>query len=99
MGSPYAGKSYNMYNTSLKRWEQFWVDNSAGMMFFYGNLKAGVMDFWTDNIPQPDGTSLKRHLQFFNISPDIVRQFSQKSTDDGKTWTLDYDFTYHRHKS
>jgi hypothetical protein len=99
MGSPYAGKSYNMYNTGLKRWEQFWVDNSAGMMFFYGNLKAGVMDFWTDNIPQPDGTSLKRHLQFFNISPDTVRQFSQKSTDDGKTWTLDYDFTYHRHKS
>jgi hypothetical protein len=98
-GSPYAGKSYNAYNANLKRWEQFWVDNSAGMMFFYGGLKDGVMDFWTDVIPQPGGTTLKRHLQFFNLSPDTVRQFSQKSVDAGKTWTLDYDLTYHRRKS
>ena len=25
LNSPYQGKSYNTYNTSLKRWEQFWV--------------------------------------------------------------------------
>jgi tetratricopeptide (TPR) repeat protein len=29
-GNPYAGRSYNMYNAALKRWEQYWVDNSAG---------------------------------------------------------------------
>ena len=98
-GLPYAGKSYNAYNTNLKRWEQFWVDNSAGMITFYGNLKDGVMDFMTDDIPQPGGTTLKRHLQFFPVSSDTVRQFSQKSTDGGKTWTVEYDFTYHRRKS
>jgi hypothetical protein len=36
-GNPYSGKSYNIYNTALKRWEQFWVDNSAGNIFFYGD--------------------------------------------------------------
>ena len=46
------------------------------MIHFYGGLKDGVMDFYTDEIPQPDGTKLKRHLQFFNLSPDKVRQFS-----------------------
>jgi len=35
----YAGKSYNIYNPDLKRWEQFWVDNVGGMMHFYGGIK------------------------------------------------------------
>jgi hypothetical protein len=96
---PYAGKSYNAYNTTLKRWEQFWVDNSQGMIFFYGNLKDGVMDFQTDEIPQANGTKIRRRLQFFNLSPDTVRQFSQQTADGGKTWTVEYDFTYRRRKS
>lgn len=96
LGSPYAGKSYNVWNAGFKRWEQFWVDNSGGMIHFYGALKDSVMDFWTDDIPQPDGTKLRRHLQFFNLGPDKVRQFSQGSKDGGKTWSVEYDFTYLR---
>jgi len=96
--STYAGKSYNIYNPDLKRWEQFWVDNVGGAIHFYGGLQDGVMDFYTDEVVQPDGTKLKRHLQFFNLSPDKVRQFSQGSTDGGKTWKVEYDFTYTRKK-
>ncbi len=99
IGNPgYTGKSYNIYNANFKRWEQFWVDSQGGMIHFYGNLNNGVMDFYTDEIPQPDGTKLKRHLQFFNLGPDKVRQFSQGSTDGGKTWNVEYDLTYNRKK-
>lgn len=56
------------------------------------------MDYWTDEIPQPDGTKLKRHLQFIKLGPDKVRQFSQGSNDGGKTWFVEYDFTYNRKK-
>jgi tetratricopeptide (TPR) repeat protein len=94
----YSGKSYNIFNTALKRWEQYWVDNSGGNIFFYGGLKDGVMDYWTDEIPQPDGAKLKRHLQFIKLGPDKVRQFSQGSNDGGKTWFVEYDFTYNRKK-
>jgi tetratricopeptide (TPR) repeat protein len=94
----YSGKSYNIYNTALKRWEQYWVDNTGGNIFFYGGLKDGAMDYWTDEIPQPDGTKLKRHLQFIKLGPDKVRQFSQGSNDGGKTWFVEYDFTYNRKK-
>jgi tetratricopeptide (TPR) repeat protein len=96
LNNPYAGKSYNIYNTALKRWEQYWVDNVGGNIFFYGGLKDGVMDYWTDDLPQPDGTKLKRHLQFFKLGPDTVRQFSQGSSDSGRTWQVEYDFTYTR---
>jgi tetratricopeptide (TPR) repeat protein len=94
----YSGKSYNIYNAALKRWEQYWVDNAGGNIFFYGSLKDGVMDYWTDDIPQPDGQKLKRHLQFIKLEPDKVRQFSQGSNDGGKTWFVEYDFTYNRKK-
>jgi len=94
----YSGKSYNIYNTALKRWEQYWVDNAGGNIFFCGGLKDGAMDYWTDEIPQPDGTKLKRHLQFIKLGPDKVRQFSQGSNDGGKTWFVEYDFTYKRKK-
>jgi tetratricopeptide (TPR) repeat protein len=97
-GNPYSGKSYNIYNSALKRWEQFWVDNSGGNIFFYGGLKDGAMDYWTDEIPQSSGPALKRHLQFIKLGPDKVRQFSQGSTDGGKTWKPEYDFTYIRKK-
>jgi tetratricopeptide (TPR) repeat protein len=95
-GSPYFGKSYNTWNPNLKRWEQYWVDTSAGVMFFHGGLKDSTMDYWTDDVPQTTGGTLLRHLQFFNLGPDKVRQFSQGSTDGGKTWYTEYDFIYTR---
>jgi hypothetical protein len=95
-GGPYFGKSYNTWNVSLKRWEQYWVDNAAGVIFFHGGIKDGVMDYWTDDVPQPAGGTLLRHLQFFNLGPDKVRQFSQGSNDSGKTWHVEYDFVYTR---
>jgi len=95
-GSPYFGKSYNTWNSNLKRWEQYWVDTSGGVMFFHGNLKDNIMDYWTDDVPQSGGGTLLRHLQFFNLGPDKVRQFSQGSSDGGKTWHTEYDFIYTR---
>jgi len=95
---PYSGKSYNIYNQAQKRWEQYWVDNVGGNIFFYGGLKDGVMDYFTDEIPQTTGPALKRHLQFIPSGSDKVRQFSRGSTDGGKTWTVEYDFTYTRKK-
>ena len=96
--SGYAGKSYNVYNTVEKRWEQFWVDNAAGMIHFTGGLKDGVMDFYTADETQPEGTTPIRHLRFFPLGPDKVRQYSQGSTDHGKTWTDEYDLIYTRKK-
>jgi tetratricopeptide (TPR) repeat protein len=98
LNSPYSGKSYNIYNGALKRWEQYWVDNVGGNIFFHGELKDGVMDYWTDDIPQSSGPALRRHLQFSKLGPDKVRQFSRGSTDGGKTWNVEYDFTYIRKK-
>jgi tetratricopeptide (TPR) repeat protein len=97
LNNPYSGKSYNIYDQALKRWEQYWVDNAGGNIFFHGELlKDGVLDYWTDDIPQATGPNLRRHLQFIPMGPDKVRQFSRGSVDGGKTWNVEYDFTYVR---
>jgi hypothetical protein len=44
------------------------------------------------------GGKVLRRLTFFNLGADRVRQFSERSTDGGKTWTIGYDFTYIRKK-
>jgi tetratricopeptide (TPR) repeat protein len=98
VGLPYSGKSYNIYDATLKQWEQFWVDTAGTVTYFHGGLKDGTMDYYTDPLPQPDGTKIVRHLQFFNLGPDKVRQFCQASKDGGKTWVVQYDFTYIRKK-
>jgi tetratricopeptide (TPR) repeat protein len=100
LNNPYSGKSYNIYDQALKRWEQYWVDNVGGNIFFHGELgKDGVMEYWTDDIPQATGPILRRHLQFIPMGPDKVRQFSRGSVDGGKTWNVEYDFTYVRKSS
>ena len=93
--SAYSGKSYNIYNADLNRWEQFWVDNRGDMIHFFGSLAEGVMDFHTEPIP---GKALIRRLRFYNLGTDRVRQLSEGSEDGGKTWTVEYDFTYNRER-
>ena len=92
-----SGKSFNHYDTSRKIWMQDWVDSQSNSIHFEGRLENGVMSFYADS-NRPDGTPIKRHLQFFKLDSDHVRQFSQQSADAGKTWTTEYDFTYNRKK-
>jgi hypothetical protein len=92
-----TGKSFNHYDTSRKIWMQDWVDSQSNSIHFEGKLEDGVMSYYADS-RKPDGTPIRRHLQFFKLDADHVRQFSQQSSDGGKSWTTEYDFTYNRKK-
>ena len=92
-----TGKSFNIYDSNTKKWEQYWVDSNGGRIFFSGHLNGTTMDYFADT--DESGKKATRHLQFFNVGPDEVRQFSQRSEDGGKTWSVEYDFTYYRKKS
>ncbi|HEV8337099.1 MAG TPA: tetratricopeptide repeat protein [Candidatus Polarisedimenticolia bacterium] len=93
-----TGKSLNLYDKIKGRWQQTWIDNQGDAIEFTdGEYKDGVLRFRAEK-KQADGTTLKRRLSFFNLGPDKVRQFSEQSTDGGKTWTTEYDLTYNRIK-
>lgn len=95
----YAGKSYNTYNAVTHQWQQTWVDNKGGSAeFLQGKASTGKIVFITNPQLQPDSTMQIRRLSFFKIDDDKVRQFAEKSVDEGKTWSTEYDLEYRRKK-
>lgn len=43
---------------------------------------------------RPDGKPCARRLTFTPLSGKRVRQFSQGTSDGGKTWSTEYDLIY-----
>jgi len=98
-GLRYAGKSYNSYNASNKKWQQYWIDNSGGITeYFNGHYEPGKMIVETENKKINDTTWLIQKMTFHNLGPDKVRQHGENSNDGGKTWTTSFDLEYRRKK-
>ena len=94
----FNGKSINFYNKQTQKWEQHWVGSAGGYQkFINGEYKDDAMRFTFNRINADKTISIGR-FTFFNQGPDQVRQFSESSNDEGKTWNVDYDFTYIRNK-
>ena len=90
-----AGKSFNIYNTVTKKWEQYWVDATGRLTHYFGEFhEDGNLYYEADQF----GTTNRIRMTFFNQGPDQVRQLGQVSSDGGKTWAISYDLTYLRKK-
>ena len=96
-GGAASGQSFNLFDGSIGKWRQTWVDNSGGQHDYVGALVDGNMVF-EGTTPAPNGQlgRIPTRLTLFHVSKDTVRQFSQTSADGGKTWTTSYDLTYVR---
>ena len=92
-GKNAMGKSFNIYNTVTKLWEQYYVDTRGTITHYKGAFKDdGNLYFEAD---QP-ATGARVRMTFFNQGPNQVRQLGHISTDGGKTWTVTFDLTYLR---
>lgn len=100
VGAAFNGKSMNFVDPVSGKWKQVWVGSGQSpnaTEFLNGEYREGAMRFeYATTTPQ--GAKQLIHFYFFNEGPDQVRQFHETSTDDGKTWTTTYDFTYKRKK-
>lgn len=92
-GGP-EGKSFNIYNTATKKWEQYWVDATGRITHYIGEFREGILYYEADQF----GAAGKVRMTFFNEGPDQVRQLGHLSTDGGKTWSVSFDLTYLRKK-
>jgi hypothetical protein len=93
-----SGKSFNKYNTVTKKWEQFWVSDTGSTQHFTGESVDGEMRYVLEQ-PTRSGGTLIRHLTFSKLPDGRVRQLSQGSIDQGKTWATEYDYVYVPKKS
>ena len=98
-GLRYAGKSFNMYNASKKRWQQYWLDNTGSITeYFNGHFESRKMILETDNVRVNDSTWLIQKMTFYDLGPDKMRQHGENSGDGGKSWTTSFDLEYRRKK-
>lgn len=93
----YSGKSFNVYNASRKKWQQFWVDNQGGVLEFSGTLEGKELRY-TGKSTGPKGETVHHKLTFHDQGKDRVRQVWEQSRDDGTTWATVFDGMYHRTK-
>jgi hypothetical protein len=87
------GGSLSIYVPEEKKWEQFWIDSGGSRAFFTGGWNGKAMV-----ITGKWGGPLVR-MTYSKNADGSVRQFGEQSTDDGKTWQPNFDFTYRAAKA
>lgn len=91
----YTGGSLNHYSAADGLWRQTWTDSQGAWREFVGGMDGGRMVLvW--RVPSPRGKAGDRRVRMtFTPNPDgSVRQYSDTSTDAGRTWRFRYDYTY-----
>lgn len=85
-----TGKSFNFYDSSVKKWKQVWVDSTGSVLELSGEFKDGAMRY-------AGTTGAQTHRLTFTPLPDgKVRQLWEQSSDGGKTWQVAFDGLYTR---
>ncbi len=95
---PHSGMSINYFDPGNGKWKQKWAGSGQDIQEFYdGEYTDGVMAFKFDG-SNPDGSKFIGKLTFTKMPNGDVRQHSESSNDDGKTWSDVYDFIYVKRK-
>jgi len=91
----YKGESWSVYNPKIDKWQQTWVDNTAGYITLTGEFKDGTMTLYTEPMTVNNVTTQYRML-YHNITPVSFDWDWDISTDAGKTWLSKWHISYKR---
>jgi len=93
---PHEGMSINYFDPRDKKWKQKWAGSGQDVQDFYDGEYVGDAMRFKFIGTNSDGTSFNGRLTFTNMAPGKVRQHSERTDDNGKTWQTIYDFIYIR---
>ena len=91
-----SGKSFSNYDLRDGKWHQTWVDDKGTLTHYTGGMVDGKMVLDSERVV--NGKKTIARMTFSKLENGDVRQHGENSTDDGKTWTTSFDFTYVRKK-
>jgi hypothetical protein len=86
-----GGGSLSAYRPADKAWRQTWLDKDGSWVEFKGGWDGKAMVLTGE---WPDGRPKLVRMTYTRNPDGSVRQFGQASRDGGKTWAVDFDFTY-----
>ncbi len=88
-----VGTSFNLYETSTRRWHQSWVDNAGGLLLLDGGLHGKEM-ILSGTTTGKQGKSVMQRITWTQLPDGTVRQHWIASSDHGKTWKDAFDGIY-----
>jgi hypothetical protein len=90
----FSGTSINFFDPLLGKWRQTWADSAGNASEFSGTYRDRAMRFEGES---HRGTQrILRHMTLSDLGNGQVRQQSELSRDDGKTWVAHYELRYVR---
>ncbi len=92
----YKGTSISVYNPQRESWHQAWADNQGGYIDMKGSIDGNKRIFQTGARPGPQGGSIISRMVFYEITENSFTWDWESSTDEGKTWTLNWRINYER---
>lgn len=87
------GKSFNEFIEATGKWRQSWVDSSGNEYDLDGAPGKDSMVYRRELIAA-DGAKTLNRMTLTRLPTGEVRQLGEQSSDDGRTWSVGYDFTY-----
>jgi hypothetical protein len=93
----FVGSSWSVYDNNKKKWFQTWVDNSGAYMAFEAKLDGDKRIFERSTINKK-GMPVVQRMVFKNIQKDSFTWDWETSSDNGKTWSLNWQIFYTRMK-
>ncbi|MBA2613530.1 MAG: hypothetical protein H0U95_16315 [Bacteroidetes bacterium] len=91
----YCGKSMNYINEKGE-WEQTWMGSDGNVTRFYsGKFDGNEMLFVFEKTDKLGKKKIGK-FHFYKIGNNTVRQMQESSSDNDKTYLIDYDLTYKR---
>ena len=93
-GSPLEGTSVSTFDRATKRWKQTWVDNTAAYLDFSGGFADGRMIL--EREAEREGKRFRQRMVWQDIRPEAFKWLWQRSDDDGKSWSTQWEIDYTR---
>ena len=90
----FQGRSFNLYNREIGKWQQVWVDGRGQRIDFTGELRSDGMHF--QGPFRSGGKSVLSRMKFLKLSGNRVQQLWEQSIDEGSTWKVLFDGLYVR---
>lgn len=94
-GGSFQGKSWSVYNSRLKKWQQTWIDSSGAYLLFEGVFADGKMELCTQ-AQERDGKVIINRMVFRDISESSLFWDWQHSQDGGLSWQDKWNIHYQR---
>jgi hypothetical protein len=88
-----AGSSLNFYDSSRRKWRQFWVWREGTTLELEGARSGNRMVMEGDSTG-PDGRPLRNRITWFDNGDGTVRQLWEVSGDGGQAWRVEFDGLY-----